>query len=368
MPIVAFSRVVSLNIIPAITLGVNKLFIEVINRFELSGPFYDFYMSLKESFLGVNVYFFKNSLVTLIFFIIICFSSLFISRLWCRTICPLGAMYAFIAKYSLFGRKAENCTNCNICVDKCRMAAINKDNTYLKSECILCMDCIYDCSRQVAIFSFSSFKNKKEKVSFDNESNISRKDFLFLILSSFSIPSFFKGLKKEQYKEIEIIRPPGSLKEKSFLNACIRCGNCMKVCITNGLQPSLLHSGVQGLWTPVLIPEIGYCEYNCTLCGEACPTGAISRLNLKEKHKEKIGLAKVDKGRCIAWNYHEECLVCEEHCPVADKAIKVELVSVKNGKKIFAPVVDKDLCIGCGICQNKCPARPKRAIRVKGIR
>jgi formate hydrogenlyase subunit 6/NADH:ubiquinone oxidoreductase subunit I len=137
----------------------------------------------------------------------------------------------------------------------------------------------------------------------------------------------------------------------------------MKVCITNGLQPVVLESGVEGLWTPRLVPEIGYCEYKCTLCGEVCPTGAIPRLSVLEKQKARLGLAVIDHSICLAWDGNEECIVCEEHCPVAEKAIKVREDVVK-GKRILRPIVDRALCIGCGICQNKCPVRPVRAIRV----
>ncbi len=137
----------------------------------------------------------------------------------------------------------------------------------------------------------------------------------------------------------------------------------MKVCVTNGLQPTLLEAGVQGLWTPQLVPEIGYCEYNCNLCGQACPTQAIAQLPLEKKKIVKLGRAEIDKTKCLAWAKHEECLVCEEHCPIPDKAIKVFEDNV-DGAVVLKPVVDNDLCIGCGICQSTCPARPDRAIVV----
>jgi len=139
----------------------------------------------------------------------------------------------------------------------------------------------------------------------------------------------------------------------------------MKVCITNGLQPVTLESGARGVWTPQLVPEIGYCEYHCTLCGNVCPTGAIPKLQPEIKQRTPLGIAVVDRHECIAWDRHEECIVCEEHCPVPTKAIKLE-EEIYNGKKILKPVVDKDLCIGCGLCQHVCPVRPVRAICVRG--
>lgn len=162
-----------------------------------------------------------------------------------------------------------------------------------------------------------------------------------------------------------IIRPPAALKEEKFLTRCIRCGNCMKVCITNGLQPVLMEGGLSSMWTPKLVPEVGYCEYNCTLCGDVCPTGAIPHLSLDQKQKTKLGLAFIDTGLCLPWSKNTECIVCEEHCPVSQKAIKLEKVTV-NGKALSRPYIDWQLCVGCGICQNKCPVRPKRAITVSG--
>ena len=140
----------------------------------------------------------------------------------------------------------------------------------------------------------------------------------------------------------------------------------MKVCITNGLQPALLQSGLAALWTPHMVNEIGYCEYQCTLCGNVCPTGAIPPISRERKMKTRLGLAQIDRSLCIPWAESKECLVCQEHCPVSDKAIKLIRDTV-GGKTPAKPVIDASLCVGCGICQNKCPVRPARAIRVYPI-
>ncbi len=132
----------------------------------------------------------------------------------------------------------------------------------------------------------------------------------------------------------------------------------MKVCPTNGLQPVLMETGLEGMWTPRLEPDIGYCEYNCTQCGSVCPTGAIKKLTIAEKHLTKLGTAVVDPNICIAWAENKQCLVCEEHCPVPDKAIKADVYIYGR------PVVIAEKCVGCGICQTKCPVRPDRAIKV----
>jgi ferredoxin len=164
-----------------------------------------------------------------------------------------------------------------------------------------------------------------------------------------------------------LVRPPGSRREDDFLSRCVRCGECMKVCVTGGLQPTLLEAGVEGIWTPLLVSRIGYCEYNCTLCGQVCPTSAIRKLPEEEKRKTVIGLAFVDPGRCIPFAQGTPCIVCEEHCPTPKKAIVFRDQPGKGGQPVKVPVVDTELCIGCGICENKCPVVDFAGIRVTSV-
>ncbi len=364
-PIVIIARVVSLSFIPAVTLTLNNLCIFLIQRFELYGGFYDFYRGLKDSFLGVNVHFFANSLITFLFFAIICLASVFLSRVWCRSVCPLGALYSLVARFSFLKRFISDCKNCGICRRECRMGAIKEDNQYVQGECILCMDCVYHCTKGQTYFAFKergarSILQETERA---GRSGMTRRDFLFWVLLSVPVAGLGRVFLKALKRDAGVLRPPGALPEERFVDTCVRCGNCMKVCITNGLQPIFMQEGIEGLWSPQLVPEIGYCEYNCTLCGNVCPTGALNALSLQEKKQAKIGVARIDRTLCLPWADQENCLVCEEHCPVAEKAIKVRVMTI-DGKEILRPYVDEDLCVGCGICQNKCPVRPQRAIRV----
>ena len=133
----------------------------------------------------------------------------------------------------------------------------------------------------------------------------------------------------------------------------------------------LLEADLEGIWSPVLIPRIGHCEYRCTLCGQVCPTGAIKKLALEEKAKVKIGLAMIDKGRCLPFAHATPCIVCEEVCPTSKKAIWFEPVRVTNraGQELILkqPHVDLELCIGCGICEAKCPVLGQPAITVSSV-
>jgi polyferredoxin len=153
-PVVTAARVISLNVIPGLTWAIDQAFQALIQKFGLYGGTYDLYRSLKDGLLGVNVHFFANSFITLAFFLMICLASLRVFRLWCRMLCPLGAWYAVNAKGSWLGRRVKSCTSCGKCVRRCRMGAIDKGVHYDKGECILCMDCVYDCPEKSTEFSF----------------------------------------------------------------------------------------------------------------------------------------------------------------------------------------------------------------------
>lgn len=167
-----------------------------------------------------------------------------------------------------------------------------------------------------------------------------------------------------------LIRPPGSVPEEDFLTLCQRCGLCMKVCPTNVINPTLSEAGMAGFWTPHLIMIQGYCEYTCTLCGSVCPTGAIKEISVKEKigRPVNIGSAYVVRGRCLPWSGNGPCIVCQELCPTSPKAIYLEkaVVAAPDGKSIEVqlPYVDLKRCVGCGICEYKCPVKGKPAIKI----
>ena len=362
-PMVIAARFVSLNLIPSVTFILNSIFVLLIKDFGIAGPVRDLYHLLKSSLLGVKVYYFSHSFIILCFFLAVCaVFSLIKKRLWCRAICPLGAIYALAARFSLLTRVIGKCTHCMACKPRCRTGAILDDASYVKGECILCMDCIYDCPQRVTAFKLVTNYGKAvpEK---PPAGGISRGQFLSLVGLPVVLSLMPGPWRKRAGETTLVIRPPAALKESDFLDRCIRCSNCMKVCITNGLQPVLFQTGIEGIWTPQLVPEIGYCEYNCTLCGNTCPTGAIPRLSLEQKQKTRLGLAVIDRSLCLPWARGEQYIVCEEHCPVYNKAIKL----VREGA-LSKPYVDKSLCIGCGICQNKCPVRPARAVRVSPAR
>lgn len=154
-----------------------------------------------------------------------------------------------------------------------------------------------------------------------------------------------------------LIRPPGAIPETEFQAACVRCGQCMKICPTNTLQPCLLESGLGGIWSPRLDTRLAGCDQTCALCGTVCPTGAIRTLPLEEKKYAKLGTAAIDTGRCLVWAQDRLCLICDEQCPY--NAI---VFRWKDGSR--KPFVLDTKCNGCGFCEQVCPMQGRSAIEV----
>ncbi|MEW6239031.1 MAG: 4Fe-4S dicluster domain-containing protein [Candidatus Omnitrophota bacterium] len=203
---------------------------------------------------------------------------------------------------------------------------------------------------------------------------VSRRAIVFGGLGGLAGATFFRAVSQgaQHTYNPALIRPPGSLPEKEFLATCVKCGECMKVCPTNALQPTFLEAGLEGVWSPILKMNYGYCEYGCNLCGLVCPTGAIRKLELEEKQKQtKIGMAFFDKNRCLPFAFGRSCMVCEEHCPTPEKAIwfeEVEVMREKGVKEIVKqPHVNPDLCVGCGICSFVCPIKDQPGIYVTSV-
>jgi ferredoxin len=303
----------------------------------------------------------------------------FVTRLWCRMLCPLGALLGVFAKFSIFGMRKdhEKCTGCNLCLLNCQGAAEPQGGEqWNATECHLCFNCEGACPEDVIHFEFFP---RRSDVS--TSTNMERRTFLaatgagaaMLPLSRVSTGFFENNNPK-------LIRPPGSVNEKEFLERCIKCGECMKVCPTNFLHPAAFEAGLEGLWTPIAIARVGYCEHSCTLCGSVCPTGAIQPIIEAQKtgtngHEAiRLGTAFYNLGRCLPWSMDTPCIVCEEWCPTTPKAIWVEEVEVlkerKEGAeliKLQRPHVDPERCIGCGACEYACPVKDEPAVYITNI-
>ncbi len=286
------------------------------------------------------------------------------SRFFCRKVCPLGALLALVARFSLLrltGGTAE-CGQCRQCRSVCPMAAIDETRTIAPAECTLCLDCLTHCPRSRIHYGMKRLESGRQAP------DLSRRALVASLAAGALAPLVLPTRPHARHADPMLIRPPGALAEKEFLGQCVRCGECMKVCIGNALHATWLEAGLEGIFTPRLIGRIGYCEYNCTLCGQVCPTGAIQRLDKAKKQSFVIGRAHFDKNRCLPYAAGVPCIVCEEHCPTPDKAIKFREVEIENNKgervSVRQPYVIEHLCIGCGICENKCPISGSAAVLV----
>jgi len=292
-------------------------------------------------------------------------------RFWCRHLCPLGALLALAAHVPLLRRRvSDGCTHCMRCEHDCKMGCIQeKGRSYRSRECILCYNCEALCPTHAVAFPLGV----GQEAGRDPSHQLGRRRLLggaaAGVLWMVGVRSSVAHARtagrtdlpnqlEENTKSPRRIRPPAALPERQFLQTCIRCGECMKVCPTNALQPALSEGGLEGLFTPVLVPRIGHCEERCNACSRVCPTGAIQNFLIEEKRDRFIlGKASIDRSTCRPWYGGKTCSICDEHCSY--DAIDTRMI---DGAE--RPVVLEDKCTGCGICERMCPVTPAAAIVV----
>jgi MauM/NapG family ferredoxin protein len=296
-----------------------------------------------------------------LFFLVLLGLNYFAPRFWCRYLCPLGSLLGILSKVALIRRETDpsTCNSCGACARVCPTGTIRADQSAASdpAECTMCMDCVSLCPR-----GGQTFPLHHQPASW-NSYDPGRRRFLASVGAAVAGTALLRTEQSLLGDAPERLRPPGAQDEEAFLSRCVRCGTCVRACPTGALHPAVTQSGVEGFWTPVLIPRAGFCQYSCNQCGRVCPTEAIPLLSLAEKQSRVIGRAVIDPVRCIAWGEHRDCIVCEEMCPIPEKAITLTPVE-SGGTTVLCPVVDKHRCIGCGNCEYKCPVEGESAIRV----
>jgi polyferredoxin len=279
-------------------------------------------------------------------------------RFWCRNLCPLGAIISLFSRFSILQRKVSPaaCTHCNQCQRICSMNAIpiKVEETDL-TQCTFCLECSSACPKEGISFSFNRYAPAKKELFTRRESPaqslINRRSFIGKAAATAAVAVIMPLTDLTPRKKV--LRPPGALPEETFIKTCILCQECIRVCPTGGLRPAGLESGLSGIGTPVLVPRQGGCALNPScpdMCAQVCPVGAIQPIR---KDQIKIGIAKVHREACLAWDQGAKCLVCVEAC--------LNSAAIAYSGRV---TVDPNRCTGCGRCESGCPV-PGSAIRVE---
>ncbi|MDJ0764908.1 MAG: 4Fe-4S binding protein [Myxococcota bacterium] len=375
-PICLATRGLSLTILPGIQWAIDGVLdsagaSNIAGLQRASDGIYDV---LGGALLGSGIILASGGFLMSVLFIAVLVANRFIPRFWCRGLCPLGALLGLVGRYGVLTLKkdGETCDGCGKCQLHCSGAASPKfGDRWQRAECDLCMNCVAVCPKDAVALGLARIKTDEQP-----GPNLKRRTvFAGIAAGAAAIPAMRTGALGSPLGRPDpaCIRPPGARDEADFLDRCIRCGQCLKICPNNALHPAWDEAGIEGLWTPVLVPKIGYCEPTCTLCTQVCPTAAIRRVTQDEKMGQngrdmvRLGTAFIDRGRCLPWAKGTPCIVCEEFCPTSPKAIwftEEEVEQRGRSVKLKFPRVDPSQCNGCGACEHICPVHDKAAIRV----
>jgi len=304
-----------LDPIPLVTRSFNLVLVSIVDR--------------ATNTTSVTGRFYEGAWLIFVIFLAAVLLNLAIPRFYCRFICPLGALFAILGRFAIWriGKNQSECINCKLCEVGCEGGCEPAGNIKI-SECVLCFNCFDDCEENII-----SYQSQKSLAGEITGPDVSRRGFVLSLASGvFAVPAVRLSNKLGSNWAHRVIRPPGALPEEEFLKRCIKCGQCMRICPTNVIQPGGIEGGLENLWTPVLNNRIGSsgCQLNCVACGQICPPSAIRPITLSEKQgldefakfgPIKLGTAFVDQNRCLPWAMDKPCIVCEENCPVSPKAI-----------------------------------------------
>jgi ferredoxin len=296
--------------------------------------------------------------------------SRWIPRLFCRGLCPLGALLGVFSRFAIFRihRVGDACTNCKLCAFACQGADEPLGN-HRVGECHVCLNCLPGCPENAM-----SYRALAPLPSPPPKPDLSRRYMFGTVLGAFAVAPLLRatGGGRDAARP-RLIRPPGALGEAEFLQRCVKCSLCQQACPTGALHPAISQAG-RGFLDPVLVPRRGWSPASAA---GRCPTQAITRLAAARKTgydgkpPVSIGTAFIDRGRCLPWAMSTPCIVCEEMCPTDPKAIWFEVADepVREGtaRRVQRPRVDAAKCVGCGICENKCPVGEEAAIRVASV-
>lgn len=358
-PYSAFGRMVT-NVFKPVYMAGNNLLESIFSRFGN----YTFYQ-VDASLLSISSF-----IIGVVTFLVIGYLAWKHGRTWCNTVCPVGTLLGFVSRFSLFKiRIDENkCTHCMICGTKCKASCIDSKNQKIDyTRCVDCFDCLKSCKEGALVYSLpSSILKKKQQVT---ASDTSKRRFLLAgITTAVTTPKVMAQAQsvlatatgKVSDKRKTPITPPGSISLTHFQAHCTSCHLCVSKCPSHVLKPAFMEYGVGGMMQPTMFFEKGFCNFDCTVCGDVCPNGAIQPLTIEKKHLTQMGKVVFTEENCIVYTDGTSCGACSEHCPTQ----ALSMIPYKDGLTI--PHVDTDICVGCGGCEYVCPARPFRAVHIEG--
>lgn len=295
-------------------------------------------------------------------------------RTYCNTVCPMGTLLGFLSRYAWLRPVIDTskCVNCNLCERNCKSSCIHiKEHAIDYSRCVACMDCIAKCPKGAIRYAHPKAQ-KTAAAAGGGAPDSSRRSFL-TVASLFAAGSWLRAQEKkvdgglaaiEEKKVPERqtpLKPAGAKGLRHFTDHCMACQLCVSACPNGVLRPS----AALGTWMqPEVSFERGYCRPECVRCSEVCPTGAIRPITVADKSSIQIGHAVFHPENCIVNTDGVECGNCARHCPSGAIQMVPSVAGKPDSPKL--PVVNDERCIGCGACENLCPARPFSAIHVEG--
>jgi polyferredoxin len=292
-------------------------------------------------------------------------------RTYCNTICPVGTLLSFLARFSWLKVHfdADKCKNCSLCTKNCKASCIDyKTHTVDYSRCVVCGDCISKC--KFGALRYGSARQHNKAVDANAAPDPSKRAFLvgtaMLTTAAIAQEKLVDGglaviQAKQSPKRLTPLAPPGALSIRNMAQHCTGCQLCVSQCPNGVLRPS---GSLMSLMQPVMEYDRGYCRPECTRCSEVCPAGAIKPIDAVEKSSIQIGHAIVVVNDCVSANGTDECGNCARHCPAG--AITMMPSDAADDLSPLVPVINEGACIGCGACEYVCPVRPISAIHVEG--
>jgi ferredoxin-type protein NapF len=356
-PFSNYGRILSNLVSPSVVL-VNNMLGNILGLF---GLFFLFQIPL----LHINII---SVLAPLSFLVLVLYLSYYHGRLFCNLLCPAGALLGIISRLSLFKIVIDenNCKECGLCERVCKAKCINSDSKEIDfAACVGCFNCLDACPTSGMSFE-GRWKKHSNILPIVNEGR--RKVLKTSILPALGLllPEIKRDSTAENnHRDFDEshrhpISPPGSISVEHFSSRCTACHLCVSSCPTQVLFPSFIDYGIAGMFQPKMNYAASYCNFDCVICSQVCPTGAILPLDSNSKKQVQIGKAHFVKDDCIVVTKKKDCGACSEHCPT--KAVKM----VPYEQRLVVPEVNDEVCIGCGACEHACPVQPRKAIYVNG--